>query len=101
MTRHNITAIIFDKRKRPISIGKNSYVKTHPLQAKSALAAGMPQCIYLHAEVAALVALKDWSRASSILVSRVRGDGSIGSAKPCALCIRLIKLAGIKHVNHT
>lgn len=101
MTKHNITAIIFDKRKRPIAIGKNSYVKTHPLQAKSAVAAGMPSCIYLHAEVAALVSLKDWTRAYRIVVSRVRGDGSFGPARPCALCFNLIKKAGIKYVEHT
>ena len=39
-SRQNITAVIYDKRGRVLSIGKNQYLKTHPLQAKHAHAVG-------------------------------------------------------------
>ena len=32
---HSLTAIIKDKRGNVLAIGKNSYTKTHPYQAKS------------------------------------------------------------------
>ena len=41
--KHHVTAIIFDKRGRPLSIGQNSYIKTHPLQLKIAEKVGLPE----------------------------------------------------------
>jgi hypothetical protein len=32
-TRHELTAVIYDRKGNVLSIGKNSYIKTHPLQA--------------------------------------------------------------------
>lgn len=99
--KHAISAIIYDKKGRTISFGQNSYTKTHPLMAKISKAEGEPNRIYLHAEVAALVRLKDWSRAYSMFVSRYTGDGLPANAKPCLSCQRLIKITGIKHVEYT
>ena len=39
-TKHKITAIIYDKKGRVLSIGQNSYIKTHPYQAKIAKQVG-------------------------------------------------------------
>ena len=48
---HSLTAIIKDKRGNVLAIGKNSYTKTHPYQAKCAREVGLPEKIYLHAEL--------------------------------------------------
>ena len=100
-SRQNMTAIIYDRKGRVISVGKNSYVKTHPLQAKMAKETGNPLAIYLHAEIDALVKLKDWRQAHKIVVTRYNKSGEPSMAKPCEACCRAIKLAGIKHVEHT
>lgn len=99
--KQNMTAVIYDKRGRVISVGKNSYVKTHPLQKKFQSSVGTPYKEVLHAEIAALVKLKDWSRAEKIVVMRHMKDGTFGNAKPCQACERAIREAGIKFVEHT
>jgi deoxycytidylate deaminase len=101
MKRHNVTAFIYDKRNRLISAGKCNYTKSHPLQAHHAKAVGQDYKIYLHAEIHALVKLKDWSKAHRIEVYRYTNDGKPANAKPCKICARAIKLAGIKEVVHT
>lgn len=60
-----------------------------------------PNRIYLHAEVAALVRLKDWNRAHTIIITRYDALGRPVLAKPCSYCQHILKLAGIKHVKHT
>lgn len=96
-----MTAIIFDKRGHPISVGQNSYVKTHPYQKKLAKNVGMPEKEYLHAEIHAITKCKDLSRAYSIFISRYNADGQPMNAKPCPICAKAIKLAGIKKVRYT
>lgn len=97
----DITAIIYDKRGRILSIGQNSYVKTHPLQAKHAKKAGTPEKVYLHAEVAAIVKCRDLTKAHKIFVSRTMRNGSFGLAKPCAVCMSALDAAGIEVIEHT
>lgn len=103
--RQDITAIIYDRRGRVLAVGKNSYVKTHPLMAKYAKMAGESysanEYAFIHAEVDAIVRCKDLSKAHKILVMRIRKDGSYGNAEPCAACTLAIKEAGIKIVEHT
>lgn len=99
--RQNITAFVYDKRGKLLSVGKNSYVKTHPLQARAAKEVGEDYKIYLHAEVDALRRLKDWGRAHKMVVTRIKNDGTHGNAQPCKICQRVIKLAGINVIEHT
>lgn len=99
--RQNITAIIYDKKGRILSIGKNSYVKTHPLQAKLAAKAGDPKAVYLHAEIDAIVRCKDLQKAHTIEVLRIGKDGTLLPAKPCKICAPGIVAAGIKRVKHS
>jgi deoxycytidylate deaminase len=99
--KHRVTAIIYDKRGRVLSVGQNSYVKTHPLQAKAAQRAGFPEKLYLHAEIHAITRVKDLSRATRIFVARFGRDGKQRLAKPCAVCQRAIEEAGIKNVEYT
>jgi deoxycytidylate deaminase len=97
----NITAILKDKRGYVLSIGKNSYTKTHPIQAKHAQKVGLPEKIYLHAEVDALVRCKDLSKVDNITVIRETRHGRYLNAKPCPVCMSALKAAGIKNIFHT
>ena len=101
MQEHSITAIIYDKKGRPLAIGKNSYVKTHPIQKMHADAVGRPYKQYIHAEIDAIIRLKDTKKAHKIFVSRIGKSGDPLIAKPCPICQRAIELAGIKVVEHT
>lgn len=98
--KFSVTAVIYDKQGRVLSIGKNSYVKTHPMQAEYARRAGEPEKIYLHAEIAAIVKA-DLKKAHRLVVFRYLKDGSPAEAMPCKICQNAIKVAGIKYVDHT
>jgi tRNA(Arg) A34 adenosine deaminase TadA len=99
--RFSISAIIYDKRGNVLSVGSNSYVKTHPLQAEYARRAGEPHKVYLHAEIHAITRCRDLKRAHTLRVFRYAEDGSPAGAKPCNICQAAIKAAGIKNVEHT
>lgn len=99
--KHHITAVIYDKRGKVLSVGQNSFIKTHPLQAFHANKVNLPEKQYLHAEVAALVKCRDLSKAHSIFVARYSADGVPVLAKPCAICMSALRAAGIKIINHT
>lgn len=99
--KFSMTAIIYDKRGRVLSVGKNSYVKTHPMQAAHAHRAGEPYKVYLHAEIAAIVKCKSLDKAHKISIFRYLEDGSPAEARPCKICAGAIRLAGIKHIEHT
>ena len=102
MTRkHNVTAILYDKRGMPLSVGKNSYTKTHPLQQKIANKVGLPEKSFQHAELNCIVKCKDLTRAHKIVIMRYTKDGEPANAKPCAICGELIRLSGIKVVEYT
>jgi len=95
-----LTAVIYDKRGRVLSIGKNSYEKSHPYQAQCAAAVGLPEKIYIHAEISAIIRCDDLSKAHKIMVYRTGKRGYL-NAKPCPICERAIKLSGIKEIWHT
>lgn len=99
--KFSVTAVIYDKRGRVLSIGKNSYKKTHPLQAEYARRAGEPHKVFLHAEIDAIVKCLDLSKAEKIVVFRHTEDGSPANARPCSICQHAIKLAGISITEHT
>lgn len=99
--KHSLKAIIYDKRKRVLSIGFNDYEKSHPVMYKLGSKLNLPEKIYLHAEVAAIIKVQDLSKAHSIHVFRVGKSGKYLNAKPCPICQEAINQAGIKHVYHT
>jgi deoxycytidylate deaminase len=101
MARQNLTAIIYDKKGRVLSIGKNSYVKTHPLMAKYGELVGEPNKLYLHAEIQAILKCKDLNKAHKIFVSRFDKKGKPMLAAPCSLCKEAIKHTNIKEVLYT
>ncbi len=99
--KHELTAIICDKKGKVLSIGKNSYIKTHPLQARHAERVGLPDKQFLHAEIHAIARCKDLGKAYRILVTRFGKSGEPLLAKPCPVCQSAIKAAGIELIEHT
>ena len=99
--KYQVTAIIYDKRGQVLSLGKNSYVKTHPLQAHHAQQAGEPHKVYLHAEIDAIIKCKDINKAHKLVVFRFREDGSPALASPCKVCKQALKHTPIKVIEHT
>jgi len=100
MCHYHVSAFVYDKRGRLLSTGQNSYVKTHPLQARVAAEVGEPHKVFLHAEVAALLKC-DWKKAYRILVTRYGRSGRPLLAKPCKVCHQIIGMTNIKIVEHT
>lgn len=103
MTRkYDITAIIKDKHGHIISRANNSYVKTHPIQAHYAERVGREQKIYLHAEVLAIIrAGEKIEKAHTIEIYRFDRLGKTKLAKPCPICMELIKTTPIKRIVYT
>lgn len=99
--RFDITAVIYDKRGKVLSVGKNSYVKTHPYQVKHAEKVGLPDKQFLHAEIHAIVKCRNLEKAHKIAVMRFGKDGKEKTAKPCPVCMSAIESAGIKFIEHT
>jgi deoxycytidylate deaminase len=90
---------------RIISSGKNSYTRCHAVQAKLDKETFGCECPgRIHSEVDALLPLiknnVDLSRAT-LYVYRQHKDGTIGLAKPCSRCMKLIRQCGIKKINYT
>lgn len=99
--RFDLTALIYDKRGRVLSVGKNSYVKTHPLQNHHACKVGLPEKQFLHAEIHAITLCKNLKKAHKIVIMRFDQSGNPKNAKPCPVCVSAIEAAGIKFVEHT
>lgn len=99
--KFSVTAIIYDKRGKVLSVGTNSYIKTHPLMADHARRAGEPYKIYLHAEVHAITRCQDLQRAHRIAIFRYLEDGSPAMARPCPICCSAIAATPIKIIEHT
>ena len=101
--QQRLCSVVSDKRGKVLSIGVNSYNKSHPLMAKYAEQTGTPEKCYLHSEVAALVALNynDRQKAHKLSVARVMKNGETGLAMPCPICQLAIKELGIKEVSYT
>jgi len=100
-TKHEITAVIFDRKGKVLSLGRNSYVKTHTLQAHHANKVGLPDKQFLHAEIHAITRCKDLSKAHKILVTRYGKSGQPLLAKPCPVCQSAIESVGIKVIEFT
>lgn len=98
-TKYKLTALAFDKRGRLLSVGTNSYVKTHPLQAKYAKKANTEYKVYLHAEIAALIKAK--GKVHKLVISRLGSDGRFLPSKPCPICQMAIEDFGVAEVEYT
>lgn len=93
-------SVIVDKRGRILSEGSNSYIKSHPLQAHYAERVDLEEKIFLHAEISALVRLRQGDP-YKIFIARVDSKGNPMLAAPCEICQLAIREAGIEVVEHT
>lgn len=96
----HLTAVVMDKRGRPLSIGRNSYTRTHPLQARAAARVGQPERIYIHAELDAILKCRDIDKAYKIFISRYNKQGQAVNAKPCLACQYILSQTKLK-IFHT
>jgi len=101
MSKHDITALIYDKRGNLLSMGRNSYVKTHPLQAKYAKDVGEDYKVFVHAEIHAIARCRDLNKAHKIVIMRYGKSGQPLLAKPCRICEHAISFTNIKEIVHT
>jgi tRNA(Arg) A34 adenosine deaminase TadA len=94
-TTFRLAATLFDKKGKIISSGVNSY-KTHPRLAP------FTSFPFIHAEQACILRVGlDFCEGLNLMVVRVKGDDSLGLAKPCVVCRGLIRNVGIKGVWFT
>lgn len=98
--RFEIKATCFDKRGKIISVGYNSYKKSHPIQSHFARLAGLPEKVFLHAEIAALLKARG-KDVEKIKVERYDSKGNPVNAAPCPVCQLAIKNWGVSYVEHT
>ena len=98
--KYDIRAICYDKKGRVLSVGYNSYTKTHPIQDYYARQAGQHQRIFIHAEISALLRAKD-KHIHKIKIERYAKNGEPMNASPCPVCERAIKAWGVNFVEHT
>ena len=97
--KYDITALAYNKRGRLLAVGRNSYTRTHPLQAKFGAKAGKPNAIYIHAELDALTRSREQVHRLVVLRYDIKGRPAL--AKPCPACQLAIKSFKVKHVEHT
>lgn len=97
--RQSITALAYDSKGRLLSVGRNSYTKTHPIQALYARRTGRPNAIYLHAEIAALIKAK--APVYKLVVLRYGANGVPLLAAPCKACALALQEYGVKEIGHT
>lgn len=104
----NIGCVIASKNKI-IGEGFNTY-KTHPIQKKFDMFRNF-NCMNnianlhaLHAEIMALVSVKDesidWGKVE-VYIYRKMKIRAFGMARPCPACMMALKLRGVKHIYYT
>lgn len=98
-----ICAKVYDKRGMLLSVGWNSYSKTHPRQAHWAKVVNRPLAVYLHAESMAIFRLRpsQQKKAYRIEIARFAENGEPRIAKPCEICSKIIEAYGIQEVVYS
>jgi deoxycytidylate deaminase len=91
----------FDKRGNIIATRSNQYTKSNPWQKELSVKAGLSELrIYLHAEVACLLASRT-KKVHSLLVQRFNKNGTTANACPCLSCKLAVIETGVKYVRYT
>lgn len=101
--RYVITATAYDRRGNILSKKQNDYKRSHPLQREMSIRAGLSEeRIYLHSEIAAIVAAsKTRKKIHTLFIERYDSEGCPKLARPCPSCMEGISLAGIKRIIYT
>lgn len=100
--QQRLTAIIKDKKGNILSIGKNSYIKTHPIMYRLAIEKGIfdSKTIFLHAEIDAINRCKHLDKAYKIEIYRLGKNGKYLNSKPCHICLSGIRKTNIKIIGY-
>jgi len=102
-TQYIVTAYIRDKKGRILSIGKNSYIKTHPRMVKLGKQVGYHnhEKRFIHAEIDAINKCPNLDRAHSIEIF-VYSERSkeYRESSPCPICSLAIGLTDIKVIQY-
>lgn len=78
------------------SLGRNDMEKTHPMISQYNINAKV------HAEVDACIGLRPYDlRGCDAYVYRVKANGMPGLARPCPMCMEVLRYMGIKRVFYT
>lgn len=96
MDNQNIVALAYDKHGHLISVGRNSYKKTHPIQYKYATSANRGQ-IFLHAEIDALI--KAHFHVHKMVINRIGRTGRLLASQPCSMCLAALMDAGVEELE--
>lgn len=97
--RYRILAVALDKKGKVLAMRTNDYSCTHPLQKYFAEQVGLPESIYLHAEIATIIAARKMIH--TLLIARVDSYGNPVPAKPCRICMKAIEAYGVQNIIYT
>lgn len=99
--KFELQATCYDKRGRLLSVGKNSYRKSHPLMKFFSEKAGDSEHkVAIHAELQAVLRAGD-AQVYSIFVERYDAHGHPRLAKPCKTCQQMLKAFGVQEIRYT
>lgn len=100
--QHRVIARALDKKGRILATKTNTYTVSHPVQKHFAVLAGRPEAIFLHAEIATLIACKAANKnVHTLLIARIDNAGEPIKAAPCEICSIAIQQFGVKEIIHT
>lgn len=85
--RYPMAAILL-KSGHPIGFGVNKYTTSHYPRTR-------------HAEESALLSVGDGAHGTTVLVVRVRRNGTLGMARPCGRCRLTLAAAGVKRAVYS
>lgn len=99
--QQRVYAVITDKRGKKIAESSNSYCKSHPTQAIFAKLCGKSDKIYLHAEIAAMLKVRNNNKKDLTLhIARVDSKGNPLPSAPCEICALAAEVFGIKEIKY-
>jgi deoxycytidylate deaminase len=100
-SKYNVTAIIRNKKGYVLSVGKNSYKKSHPIMSELSKYETIPKLqTFVHAEVNAIVKCRNIKDAYSIEIFNYTEHGNPALSKPCLLCMSLINKTPIRVIKY-
>lgn len=100
--KQNYVAIIKDKRGRVLSVGKNSYTKTHPLMFSYSrkIEGQYTYKVFLHAEIDAIIRCTNLEKAFKIEVYRINKRNEYSFSRPCKICLSAIQDTNIQVIGY-
>ena len=103
INKQKIVAFVLNQKGHILTVGWNSYIKTHPIQKVASALFGEVHKQYLHAEVCALTRLtkKQLGKQSAIVIIRLDSKNSLLAGCPCRICASVIHSYNINTIIHS